>query len=37
MATRTSHRWQSKPGRFDALHAQRLFPSGNDWGFDYST
>jgi len=32
MVTRTSHRWQSKPGRFDALHAQRLFPSDNDWG-----
>jgi hypothetical protein len=32
MATRTSHRWQSKPGRFDALHAQRLLPSDNDWG-----
>jgi hypothetical protein len=32
MMTRTSHRWQSKPGRFDALHAGRLFPSDNDWG-----
>ncbi len=30
--TRTSHRWQSKPGRFDALHAQQLFPSDNEWG-----
>jgi hypothetical protein len=30
--TRTSHRWQSKPGRFDALHAGQLFPSDNDWG-----
>jgi hypothetical protein len=32
MATRTSHRWQSKPGRFDALHARQVFPSDNDWG-----
>ncbi|NKQ35412.1 MAG: DUF4417 domain-containing protein [Chloroflexi bacterium] len=30
--TRTSHRWQSKPGSFDALHAARLFPSGNAYG-----
>lgn len=30
--TRTSHRWRSKPGRFDALHARQLFPSDNDWG-----
>jgi len=30
--TRTSQRWQSKPGSFDALHAARLFPSGNAYG-----
>ena len=30
--TRTSHRWQSKPGSFDALHAAHLFPSGNPYG-----
>jgi hypothetical protein len=30
--TRTSHRWQSKPGSFDTLHAQQLFPSGNTYG-----
>ena len=30
--TRTSHRWQSKPGNFDALHAARLFPSSNGYG-----
>ena len=30
--TRTSHRWQSKPGRFDALHALELFPSDNELG-----
>lgn len=30
--TRTSHRWQSKPGRFDALHALELFSSDNALG-----
>jgi hypothetical protein len=30
--TRTSHRWQSKPGSFDALHATQLFPADNDYG-----
>jgi len=30
--TRTSHRWQSKPGSFDALHATQVFPSGNAYG-----
>jgi hypothetical protein len=29
---RTSHRWQSKPGRFDALHALERFPSDNELG-----
>ena len=27
--TRTSHRWQDRPGSFDALHATELFPSDN--------
>lgn len=30
--TRTSYRWQSKPGNFDALHATQLFPSDNKYG-----
>jgi hypothetical protein len=30
--TRTSHRWRTKPGGFDALHARLLFPSDNDLG-----
>lgn len=30
--TRTSHRWQSKPGSFDTLHAAHLFPAGNRYG-----
>lgn len=30
--TRTSHRWQSKPGAFDALHATQRFPSANEYG-----
>lgn len=30
--TRTSQRWLSQPGSFDALHAQQLFPSGNEYG-----
>ncbi|HUM67720.1 MAG TPA: DUF4417 domain-containing protein [Chloroflexota bacterium] len=30
--TRTSHRWQSKPGSFDALHAAQIFPSDNEYG-----
>ncbi len=32
MTTRTSHRWQSQPGNFDALHAGQLFPSSNAYG-----
>lgn len=30
--TRTSHRWQSRPGNFDALHAAQTFPSSNRYG-----
>ena len=30
--TRTSHRWQCMPGRFDALHALEPFPSDNELG-----
>lgn len=30
--TRTSHRWQSRPGQFDALHAGHLFPGDNAYG-----
>ncbi len=30
--TRTSHRWQSKPGSFDTLHAMQLFSSRNVYG-----
>lgn len=30
--TRTSHRWNTKPGSFDVLHATQLFPSDNLWG-----
>jgi len=30
--TRTSHRWQDKPGSFDALHATEPFPSDNELG-----
>ena len=30
--TRTSDRWQSMPGSFDALHAQQLFRTDNRWG-----
>ncbi len=30
--TRTSHRWQSKPGSFDALHALERFPADNELG-----
>lgn len=30
--TRTSHRWQHKPGSFDVLHAAWLFPSSNAYG-----
>ncbi|MBE2225412.1 MAG: DUF4417 domain-containing protein, partial [Anaerolineae bacterium] len=30
--TRTSHRWHDVPGSFDALHAQWLFPSSNQYG-----
>jgi len=30
--TRTAHRWQSRPGSFDALHATELFPSDNALG-----
>jgi hypothetical protein len=30
--SQSSHRWQSKPGSWDVLHAEQLFPSHNDWG-----
>ena len=30
--TRTSHRWQHKPGSLDALHAGQIFPSANGYG-----
>jgi len=30
--TKTSHRWQSKPGSFDSLHASRCYPSDNGYG-----
>ncbi len=30
--TRTSHRWQHKPGNYDSLHATHLFSSGNTYG-----
>ncbi len=30
--TRTAHRWQSKPGGYDALHATQLFSSSNQYG-----
>jgi hypothetical protein len=30
--TRTSHRWQCKPGSFDTVHARELFPSDNPLG-----
>ena len=30
--TKTSHRWQTKPGNFDNLRASQLFPSDNRWG-----
>ena len=30
--TRTSHRWQHKPGSFDTLHTAYLFLSANDYG-----
>ena len=30
--TRTSHRWQNRPGSYDTLHAQRLFPASNPYG-----
>ncbi len=30
--TRTSHRWQSHPGAYDALHATKLFPTANAYG-----
>jgi hypothetical protein len=31
--TRSSHRWQSKPGGYDAVHALEVFPSdGNSYG-----
>ena len=32
MTTKTSHRWQSKPGSFDSLHASRCYPSDNAYG-----
>jgi len=31
-ATRSSDRWQSRPGNFDALNAAHLFPTDNEWG-----
>lgn len=30
--TRSSHRWQSRPGGFDVLNGAHLFPSDNDLG-----
>ncbi len=30
--TKTSHRWQSKPGSFDSLHANCCYPSDNSYG-----
>ncbi|MEW5985006.1 MAG: DUF4417 domain-containing protein [Chloroflexota bacterium] len=30
--TRSSHRWQSRPGSFDVLNGAHLFPSDNDLG-----
>jgi hypothetical protein len=30
--TRTSDRWQHKPGNFDSLHAGQLFAAGNGYG-----
>ena len=30
--TRTSHRWQSKPGNFDTLHAGVRFRADNVYG-----
>lgn len=30
--TRTSHRWQSRPGSYDTLHATKLFPATNSYG-----
>jgi hypothetical protein len=30
--TRTSERWQSKPGNFDSLHAGQLYTTGNGYG-----
>jgi hypothetical protein len=33
--TRTSHRWQAKPGSFDALRASRIFPSDNQYGIPH--
>jgi len=32
MKTRSSHRWQHRPGSFDALNTTHLFPSDNDLG-----
>ena len=32
MPTRTSHRWQNKPGTFDTLHTAHLFPANNEFG-----
>ena len=31
-ATRSSDRWQTRPGNFDALNAAHLFPTDNEWG-----
>ena len=30
--TRTSHRWQSRPGSYDTLHATQRFPAANAYG-----
>ena len=32
MTTRTSHRWQTRPGSFDAHNSAELFASDNAWG-----
>jgi hypothetical protein len=32
MKTRSSHRWQGRPGSFDALNTSYLFPSDNELG-----
>jgi hypothetical protein len=32
MATRSSHNWKERPGSFDVLHCERLFPSSSSFG-----